>query len=240
MIKLTPRYVNDFPGYLIYPDGKIYSTVNKKFLKPARMGRNGGYLTVTIKNQYDFLCRAKIHRLVAQAFIPNPQGYPIVNHIDGNKLNNTVENLEWCSYSQNNQHAYDIGLKKGKRRITDLKDIFEDYVSQKYSRKDLEEKYSWFTSRGFNGYLGEYAKQVGRYQEFLDAKNSLKRRACAKASLTRNKRILQVSLDGEPVKTWNSIKDASTTLQLNAGYLGKCCKVNKPYGNFYWKFIENN
>jgi len=56
-----------------------------------------------------------IHRLVAAAFIPNPNNYPCVNHIDGNRANNHVENLEWCTIAMNNQHAHDTGLNKTRR-----------------------------------------------------------------------------------------------------------------------------
>lgn len=53
-----------------------------------------------------------IHRLIAEHYIPNPNNYPYVNHIDGNKLNNSITNLEWCTPKQNNDHAITMGLQK--------------------------------------------------------------------------------------------------------------------------------
>lgn len=71
----------------------------------------GGYLEVHCYNHQKYKIFT-IHRLVATAFIPNPQGKRTVNHIDGNKKNNCVENLEWATYSENHKHAYRTGLKK--------------------------------------------------------------------------------------------------------------------------------
>lgn len=53
------------------------------------------------------------HRLVALAWVPNPDGFPVINHIDGNKANNLPINLEWCTQTHNMQHAHRIGLARG-------------------------------------------------------------------------------------------------------------------------------
>lgn len=76
---------------------------------------NCGYKTVLLISNG---CgkRLLVHRLVATAFIKNPGNLPLVNHKDGNKLNNNVENLEWCTHSENQQHRRKV-LKKGLRKV---------------------------------------------------------------------------------------------------------------------------
>ena len=78
----------------------------KKFsiLKPQTSRRNGYVYQMLYKDGEPKLCR--VHRIVAQSFINNPSGYMQVNHKDGDKTNNNVLNLEWCSQSQNMKHAY--------------------------------------------------------------------------------------------------------------------------------------
>lgn len=78
--------------------------VKGRILKPCVQT----YLSVDLGNNKNYL----IHRLVAKAFIPNPDNKPCVNHIDGNKHNNNFENLEWCSYSENEKHSYHALGKK--------------------------------------------------------------------------------------------------------------------------------
>jgi hypothetical protein len=71
--------------------------------------QNSGYKIVNLKvdgKQHNHL----VHRLVAASFVPNPENKKFVNHIDGNKLNNEVSNLEWCTRSENMKHANEIGL----------------------------------------------------------------------------------------------------------------------------------
>ncbi len=67
----------------------------------------------------------KVHQLVAKAFIPNPNDYKIINHIDGNPLNNRVDNLEWCTQSQNIKHAYDNDLRIARINTIDRETMLE-------------------------------------------------------------------------------------------------------------------
>jgi hypothetical protein len=90
----------DYYGYKVYQNGTIIG-LRGWVLKAVK--DSGGYLTVNIKK--DKLRTVRIHRIMAECFLPNPNSLPVVNHIDGNKLNNSLDNLEWCSYSHNSKHA---------------------------------------------------------------------------------------------------------------------------------------
>jgi hypothetical protein len=97
------KEVDEFPGYFVTEDGKIWSSKRNKFLK-ARI-TTCGYEQVILKHEGKG-CLKYIHRLVAEAFIPNPENKEQVNHIDCNKLNNCVSNLEWTTAKENAQHAW--------------------------------------------------------------------------------------------------------------------------------------
>jgi hypothetical protein len=74
-----------------------------------------GYLSLTIYKNGERITRS-VHRLVAEAFLGGPHPGFDVNHIDGDKTNNRIENLEWCTREENVQHAVRTGLRKGPRR----------------------------------------------------------------------------------------------------------------------------
>ncbi len=94
-------------SYYITKDGKLYNQKTNTWYK-GRISESGYLDYILTVNNKQYAKRA--HRLVAEAFLDNSNNLPIVNHIDGNKLNNTVENLQWCTYSQNTQHAVDNNL----------------------------------------------------------------------------------------------------------------------------------
>lgn len=103
------RPIYGFADYLISNAGCVMSRKRGAWreLNPY-IGKNG-YAYVNLRNDGQTI-RRYIHRLVAEAFIPNPLNKPTVNHIDGSKLNNDVSNLEWATYSENSKHAVAHGL----------------------------------------------------------------------------------------------------------------------------------
>jgi len=94
--------------YAISNLGRLHSNRAERVMKPAP-DNDGYYKTMLCRDRHRL--SVSIHRLVAQAFIPNPENKKQVNHIDGNKQNNCVENLEWCTQKENIHHAFKIGLR---------------------------------------------------------------------------------------------------------------------------------
>lgn len=104
----------EFPNYEVSNCGRIRH-------------RNGNPRKVRYTHGYAYVCirdngknkSIRLHRLVAKAFIPNPKNKPCINHIDGNKTNNNIDNLEWCTHSENEIHKNRVlGKKPNPPRIT--------------------------------------------------------------------------------------------------------------------------
>lgn len=102
-MKLIPNFEN----YAISLDGRVINNTTKKVKKPTDNHSGKGYLYVDLYKDGK-RHRKYVHRLVAEAYIPNPNNLPFVNHIDGNPKNNNYKNLEWCSARQNVEHAAKI------------------------------------------------------------------------------------------------------------------------------------
>lgn len=107
--------VEGFTNYLVTRDGRVWSETSHKFLKPSEDANH--YLKVSLKNDDGVFKWKTLHILVARAYLPNPNNLPIVNHLNGNKHDCRVENLEWDTYSGNTQHAYDTNLISKRKSV---------------------------------------------------------------------------------------------------------------------------
>jgi hypothetical protein len=104
------------PNYFIFKNGIVINTITNKEIK-TKINKYGYRTVAVVKNGGGRLHRT-IHRLLALAYIPNPDAKPQINHIDGIKLNNSLDNLEWVTASENTSHAYRNGLTNNTLFIT--------------------------------------------------------------------------------------------------------------------------
>ena len=121
--------------YLVSNLGRVYSKITKKILKQNL--HVNGYFTLATKiggRNGKAVC-FKVHRLVATAFLPNIENKPLVNHIDGVKTNNNVNNLEWCTAKENTDHAIRTGLLDYSKRsvVKVLNEEQIDFIKENYT-----------------------------------------------------------------------------------------------------------
>lgn len=116
--------------YIITNTGKVFNNFTGKEMKQKIVA---GYKAVALRkfdNNKSIQTIYKIHKLVATYFIPNPKNFPIINHKDGNKLNNEISNLEWCTYKENIIHAIKTQLIKTEINLANgqcVIDLIEKY-----------------------------------------------------------------------------------------------------------------
>ena len=165
------KVIEGFPNYEVSNLGNVRNKETKRKITPIK-GSNG-YLSVRIRKQSGDYEKPSlsIHRLVAKAFVENPNDKPQVNHIDGNKTNNYATNLEWCTRVENAQHAMELGLfnpeppdsPKRKVRIVETGEVF-DSIRECAKNIGVAEQHVWACLNGRrltrNDLHFEYADEI--------------------------------------------------------------------------------
>ena len=129
------KQIKGYENYTITETGEVFNTDTNRALKGS-IGEGGYKYYRLSKDGKKKMFYA--HRLVAEAFLDNPKNLPVVNHKDGNKLNNCIENLEWVSYSENSKHAHANNLIAPARAKTYYKEdlpgeLWKQYYNWPYS-----------------------------------------------------------------------------------------------------------
>jgi len=133
---------NDYGNYYLVSNNGDIKSIKTGIIRNKNINHEGYYfVSISLGSRSDKVT-IRIHKAVAESFINNPNNYPIVNHKDGNKLNNNITNLEWCTYKYNSEHAQRMGLinnEKSKKVIKSLSNntIYNSITEAAYEYKKI-------------------------------------------------------------------------------------------------------
>lgn len=224
--------------YSISDMGEVRKDTNNYMMKPYIQH---GYAHVTLQINKKPK-RFNIHRLVAIAFIPNPDNKPYVNHIDGNKTNNCVDNLEWVTPSENTQHAVKTGLKSPTRerevvqfgldgkKICEYKSLAEAARITGSSEAKISiccqqqrEQHNGFQWR----YKNECCENLQPIKEYR----------------TKKKQVAQIDTEtGEVIAVYESLQAAARAVNGSHSAISNIInhkKQTKTHKGFGWKVVED-
>lgn len=231
------KLITGFSNYSISEDGVI-TNIKTKTIKKPWLGKVGYYYIDLYSNNKS--TKIAVHRLLAQAFIPNPDNKRTVNHIDGNKLNNKLDNLEWATQSENSQHAYDTGLKIPIRLITDSEyQIILDKFFSGVSLTDIVKEYD-FSLPTFSTYVEEYVTRNNLLDKYNEEKTRQFNLRAIKNGLNRRNIITLQMLDmktNEVINTFSSVAEATKILgRKSSGPISNVLagRQKSAYG-YYWR-----
>lgn len=248
------RTLPQIPDYEIDPNGNVFSKITGKYMKQYL--RKDGYMQVgllTVSKTGQKKMRSwLVHRLVSLAFIENPSNLSVVNHRDGNKTNNSVTNLEWCTVAENVIHARRTGLRVGgpSRKAIEMSiEVTRRPIIQISRSGEIVRRWSSVTEASAStgatvsaicaackrtkhtaaGYLWCYEDDANGVSEALESyKNGYGR-----------KPVYQYSLSGDLIKKWNSIADVERETGYRGSSITSACKgrIKQSYG-FIWSREE--
>ena len=222
-------------NYYITEDGKCYNAITKKYLK-GQINYKNGYLSYNLTLPNGKKKRLYAHRLVALNYIDNPEKKEQVNHKDGVKTNNNVENLEWVTAKENQQHAIEKELRSfapvfcfntNKQLIAKYKTIKEASeavgISQSLILQELNKDIKTL-SGNFYWSREEQLTKVKNYK-----------------NIGKSKKVNQYNLKGKFIMSYPSAGTAAKAIGVkSSSHISECCRGKiKSYKGFIWRYFDD-
>lgn len=233
------KYEDQELNYSISDDGRVRNDKTMRILTPSFQN---GYYSIRLAVKPNYGKHFRINRLVAEAFIPNPENKPYVNHINGKTNDNNVNNLEWVTPSENSLHAYALGLRGPNCQV-------------KVNQYNLAGKYM-MTFDGIN----EAARQTGTQQSKISEVCQGTRRSAGEyqwryyindniediepIEQRKNikKRVGQYDLQGNLINMYESYREAARAVNGTPSAISRLCAgtVNlHTHKGFVWKIVDD-
>lgn len=225
-------------NYSVSKKGEVRNDVSGKMLNPS-IQQGYCHVGLTIDGK---IRRFRVHRLVAIAYLDNPENKPYVNHIDGCRSNNNLENLEWCTPAENTQHAVQTGLMQPSREKKVIQyslsgEKIQEFVSLSEAARQTDSQSAkitlccQFKRKTHNGFQW-------RFKE--DEQNSIQK---VSEPITKKKQVAQIDpKTNEVIATYESIAAAARAVNGTGSaitHVIKGDKQTKTHKGFGWKIVED-
>lgn len=223
-------------SYFITEDGKCYNSITNKYLKGQENYKNH-YFSYNLTMPDGSKKRCYAHRLVATAYLtPQTAQHTQINHKDGNKLNNCIDNLEWVTPQENAQHAIKTQLRefdhvfcfnKEKKLVAEYLTISEASKAVGLSQIIISQELNKDIKTLSGGFYWSKEKKVGETKNYTNNGKS--------------KPVNQYDLKGKFIMTYPSTGIAARAIGANSGsHIGECCRGKiKQYKGFVWRYVED-
>lgn len=239
MITWKKIYLNEQESiYSVSDTGEVRNDKTGRILKQRSSNE---YKRVSLTIGHGQMKNCAVHRLVAEAFLPNPEHKNIVNHIDGVRYNNNVTNLEWCTQSENAQHARQTGLigyqkQRPVRQFNLRGEWMMDFESAAEAARQCDCQQSKITE-----VCQGNRKTAGNYQwRYVDS--DIKSLPAVNLPSCTKKAVAQYTVDGQLVAIYESYSAAAKAVNGTSSAISRICS-NTPglhtHKGFVWKIVED-